>query len=48
MRSTDIDQWHIECVQTRLKDTKTTANDVVKVISIIYSWSIKKKKLNIN
>jgi len=45
---TDIDQWHIECVQTRLKDTKTTANDVVKVISIIYSWSIKKKKLNIN
>ena len=32
---TDIDQWHIECVQTRLKDTKTTANDVVKVISII-------------
>jgi len=44
----EIDQWHIECVQTRLKDTKTTANDVVKVISIIYSWSIKKKKLKIS
>ena len=43
-----IDQWHIECIQTIMKDTKTTANDVVKVISIIYSWSIKKKKLNIN
>ena len=28
MQLTDIDQWHIECVQTRLKDTKTTANDV--------------------
>ncbi|MDB4193268.1 hypothetical protein N9599_03715 [Candidatus Pelagibacter sp.] len=21
----EIDQWHIECVQTRMKDTKTTA-----------------------
>jgi len=44
----EIDQWHIECVQTRLKDTKTTANDVVKVISVIYSWAIKKKKYNLN
>ena len=41
----DIEQWHIECVQTRLKNTKTTANDVVKMISIIYTWAIKKKKI---
>ena len=41
----DIEQWHIEVVQTRMKETKTTANDVVKMISIIYSWAIKKKKI---
>ena len=40
----EIDQWHIECVQTRMKDYKTAANDIVKMISIIYSWAIKKKK----
>ena len=28
-----------------MKETKTTANDVVKMISIIYSWAIKKKKI---
>jgi len=44
----EIDQWHIECIQTRMKDYKTAANDIVKMISIIYSWSIKKKKLKIS
>ena len=33
-------QWHIECVQTRMKYYKTAANDIVKMISIIYSWTI--------
>ena len=43
----EIDQWHIECVQTRMKDYKTAANDIVKMILIIYSWAIKKKKTEV-
>ena len=35
----EIEPWHIECVQHRLKDSKVVANDVVRMISIIYSWS---------
>ena len=30
-----------------MKETPTTANDVIKVISIIYSWAKKIKKMNL-
>jgi|TARA_Y100000294_G_C8565423_1_gene340641 integrase len=40
----EITDWHIEVVQHRLKTTKTTANDVIKIISIIFSWAKKSKR----
>ena len=43
----EINKWHIDCVHQRLSDTKTTANDVIKVISIIYTWAIKKKGMKL-
>ena len=43
----EITKWHIDCVHQRLSDTKTTANDVIKVISIIYTWAIKKKGMKL-
>ena len=43
----EITKWHIDCVHQRLSETKTTANDVIKVISIIYSWAIKKKGMKL-
>ena len=43
----EITQWHIDCVHHRMKETPTTANDVIKVISIIYSWAKKIKKMNL-
>jgi len=29
----------VECLQQRLKDTKTLANDVLRVVSIVFSWA---------
>ena len=43
----EITKWHIDCVHQRLSETKTTANDVIKVISIIYTWAIKKKGMKL-
>ena len=43
----EITKWDIDCVHQRLSETKTTANDVIKVISIIYSWAIKKKGMKL-
>ncbi len=43
----EITKWHIDCVHQRLSETKTTANDVIKVISIIYTWAIKKKGIKL-
>ena len=43
----EINKWHIDCVHQRLSETKTTANDVIKVISIIYTWAIKKKGMKL-
>jgi len=40
----EITDWHIEVVQHRLRDTKTTANDVVKIISIIFTWAKQNKR----
>jgi len=40
----EITDWHIEVVQHRLRTTKTTANDVIKIISIIFSWAKKSKR----
>jgi len=43
----EITKWHIDCVHYRMDDTRTTANDVIKVISIIYSWAKKIKRMNL-
>ena len=42
----EIGKWHLECVQTRMKEYKITANDVIKIISIIFSWAILNNKIS--
>jgi len=36
----EINQWEIEVLHARMKNTPTIANDVLKVVSIIFSWTV--------
>jgi len=40
----DITNWDIEVILARLKETKTTANSVIKLISCVFQWAINNKK----